>query len=138
MTTPTTQSRPPITDSPWFWVYLFATAALALLMVSKPKLQYRQAWLERQHQAREFSHRLAEGQAVEGELIQPESTHIRIEYFFYLLAGVLIFAWGRLWYSRFAGAWFPRNSEQSVDSDPLGVSAAQNTLADDRQRRKRT
>jgi len=138
MAASTTETRPPITDSPWFWVYMFATAALALLMVSKPKLQYRQAWLERQHQAREFSHRLAEGQAIEGELIQPETTHIRIEYFFYLLAGVLILAWGRLWYSRFAGAWFPRDQQRSIGPDHLDESAERTTSPGDPQRRKRS
>lgn len=108
-------AKEPLTDSPWFWIYLFATAALVLLIVSKPKLDYRQAWLERQHQARQFSHQLAEGREIQGELIQPDSTRFRVEYFVYLLTALLLLGWGRLWYSRFSGAW---RSTPEVPGEP--------------------
>ncbi|HRE99444.1 MAG TPA: hypothetical protein PLI18_02930 [Pirellulaceae bacterium] len=40
-------SRPPITDSPWFWAYLFASVGLALVWISAPTWIARQARLER-------------------------------------------------------------------------------------------
>jgi hypothetical protein len=47
------QYRPPVTDSPWFWVMMFSTMALAALLAIGPKYGGRQARLERQYQARE-------------------------------------------------------------------------------------
>jgi hypothetical protein len=43
----------PVTDSPWFWVLVFAGMALVALVAIGPKYGRRQAGLERQYQARE-------------------------------------------------------------------------------------
>ncbi|MEX2306301.1 MAG: hypothetical protein WD738_01835 [Pirellulales bacterium] len=48
-----TTHRSPITDSPWFWVLIFAGMALAALLAIGPKYGGRQARLELQYQARE-------------------------------------------------------------------------------------
>ena len=49
-------SRPvPLTDSPWFWLLLFATAALAALSVIGPKHLWRQARIERMQHGRDVS-----------------------------------------------------------------------------------
>jgi hypothetical protein len=48
-----TPRRSPLTDSPWFWVLVFAGMALAALLAIGPKYGGRQARLERQYQARE-------------------------------------------------------------------------------------
>jgi len=45
--------RAPLTDSPWFWVLLFALVGLLALAVMGPKYGRRQANIERQYQARE-------------------------------------------------------------------------------------
>ena len=44
---------PPVTDSPWFWVLLFALVGLLALVAMSPKYGRRQANIERQYQARE-------------------------------------------------------------------------------------
>jgi hypothetical protein len=49
--------RPPLTDSPWFWVCLFASVAAAALVAIGPKYRQREARLEstlhmREHLAR--------------------------------------------------------------------------------------
>jgi hypothetical protein len=54
------KQQSPITDSPWFWVLIFAGMALAALLAIGPKYGGRQARLERQYQARA---RVAERQA---------------------------------------------------------------------------
>ncbi len=46
-------SRPPITDSPWFWLMLFCAACLVLLIVIWPKYRTRQRRLEMQYMAQE-------------------------------------------------------------------------------------
>lgn len=45
--------RPPITDSPWFWVLIFSLMGLLALAVISGKYGRRQAGIERQYQARE-------------------------------------------------------------------------------------
>lgn len=45
--------RPPITDSPWFWVMLFALMALGAIVAIGGKYGRRQAGIERQFQARQ-------------------------------------------------------------------------------------
>jgi hypothetical protein len=51
MSAPTTTTERPalprLTDSPWFWVYLFSTGAFAALMLMQTKYQNRQEHLER-------------------------------------------------------------------------------------------
>ena len=64
------QPRPPLTDSPWFWVCMFATAALLGLTAAQPKYGRRQAQIEKQYQGREFSVRGRAGT----ESNQPYST----------------------------------------------------------------
>src|SRR5262245_54879706 len=46
-------SRPLLTDSPWFWLLLFAGMALAALLVVSPKYARRQEGVERKFHARE-------------------------------------------------------------------------------------
>ncbi len=38
--------KPRLTDSPWFWIYMFSTMALLMLMVMGPKYGHRQTHLE--------------------------------------------------------------------------------------------
>jgi hypothetical protein len=45
--------KPPLTDSPWFWVLLFSVMALAALAAMGGKYGRRQSALERQYQARD-------------------------------------------------------------------------------------
>jgi hypothetical protein len=46
-------SRPPITDSPWFWLLLFSLMGIGALAAVSGKYGRRQAGMERQYQARE-------------------------------------------------------------------------------------
>ncbi len=104
--TPAPQQEP-ITDSPWFWLYLFATTALILLVVFRSKLDIRQAEIERQHQARELANQTLEGQAdVAGEdqpvtVSTPENTLIGWNYIYVVLGVLVSVGWVRLWYVRF-------------------------------------
>jgi hypothetical protein len=59
------QARPPITDSPWFWVMMFSLMALGALVAIGGKYGQRQSAIERQYQARE---RVAEQQAAGNNL----------------------------------------------------------------------
>ena len=55
----TPQARPPLTDSPWFWVLAFSLMALLALAVLNGKYGRRQSREERKYQAAE---RIAAGE----------------------------------------------------------------------------
>jgi hypothetical protein len=58
----TSPGRPRLTDSPWFWLLLFANAALIGVAVIGPKYNIRQAGVERRYEARQEIARRAQGQ----------------------------------------------------------------------------
>ena len=63
------QARPPLTDSPWFWVLAFSLTAIAALAAISGKYGRRQSNDERQYQAAE---RIAAGET--GSAASSEST----------------------------------------------------------------
>jgi hypothetical protein len=73
-----TASRPPLSDSPWFWVYLFTTFALVVLLVMRPHVQERQAQIERKEQGRQRALERAAGQSPQTPLSTPESTRLTL------------------------------------------------------------
>lgn len=94
-------SRPPLTDSPWFWAYLFSVAALVALFAAGPRYQGRQPQLENQYKARQHG-----GQAVAGENgpIPPSSaerTIITLRPLYLTVAALLVVAWTGLWLQRY-------------------------------------
>lgn len=103
--------REPITDSPWFWIYLFATTALVLLILFRGKMDIRQAEIERQHQARQIAAEnrvpLQEGSETEDadalpvEVSSPGNTRISLNYIYAVLGLLIAVGWARLWYVRF-------------------------------------
>jgi hypothetical protein len=87
----------PLSDSPWFWVYLFATAGLIGLALIGPKFAARQANIERQFQGRQRAAQQAQGQEPTGELSTAERTLITLQPLFIALAAVTIIAWVVVW-----------------------------------------
>jgi hypothetical protein len=90
----------PLTDSPWFWGYLFATAALVALFLVGPRYLDRQPQLENQYLARQSG-----GQAVVGSQgpIEPSSDTrmiLSLRPLYLLFALLLVLAWSGLWYQR--------------------------------------
>jgi hypothetical protein len=96
-------ARPPITDSPWFWAYLFAIVGLALVWISAPTWIARQARLERR--AGGAGNAYAEpgsdsGVGADAAAVDPTSDRVSIERATYrlrtligLIAVVAIVAW---------------------------------------------
>jgi hypothetical protein len=85
-------SKPPVTDSPWFWVLLFSVVGLMAVATISGQYGKRQARLERQYQARE---RVAEGtvgEANQREYATPESTLIPLWPLAVVLVGIAIAA----------------------------------------------
>lgn len=78
--------QPPLTDSPWFWVLLFAAVGLLALATIHGQYGKRQAHLERQYQARERIAEHAVGDSSRREYSTPAHTLIPV----WPLAAVLI------------------------------------------------
>jgi hypothetical protein len=87
----------PITDSPWFWVYLFATAALIALALMGPKYAARQAQIEREFQGRQRAAQSAAGQEPSGEVSTAEKTLITLQPLFLTLAAITVASWIVFW-----------------------------------------
>ena len=87
----------PITDSPWFWVYLFATAALIALALMGPKYASRQAQIEREFQGRQRASQQARGQEPSGALSNAEKTLITLRPLFIAMAAITVLAWFIFW-----------------------------------------
>jgi len=87
----------PITDSPWFWAYLFATAALIALALMGPKYSARQAQIEREFQGRQRAAQSMQGQEPTGQLSTAQRTLITLRPLFIGLAAVTVIAWIVFW-----------------------------------------
>src|SRR5437762_3870103 len=83
----------PMTDSPWFWAYVFTTAALIALALIGPKFAARQAQIEREFQGRQRAAQNIHGQAPSGALSTAEQTLISLRPLLFGLAAITTIAW---------------------------------------------
>ena len=90
----------PITDSPWFWTYVFATAGLMALALVGPKFARRQAQIEREFQGRQRAAQTIHGHEPSGELSTAERTMLTLHPLFLGLAAITTIAWIIFWRSR--------------------------------------
>ena len=96
-----TPDRPPLSDSPWFWAYLFATAALVAVLLVGPKYVQRQPQLERQFSARQRAGQTVVGPDGAVRLSTPERLIISLRPLYAILGLLLAAAWVGLWYQRY-------------------------------------
>jgi len=98
----TTTTRPPITESPWYWVYLFATAGLIALLLAGPKYAVRQAQIEKNQADRLRAAQLASGADATAQPIRDQSPAARVVLWplYLVLGAILILAWVNLIRSR--------------------------------------
>jgi hypothetical protein len=95
MTSPARAS--PITDSPWFWAYLFGTAALIALALAGSKYGPRQAQIEREFQGRQRAAQQKSGQEPDVGLSTAQATLVSLRPLFLALAGITVIAWVVFW-----------------------------------------
>ncbi len=101
----TSSNRTSITDSPWYWVYLFCTAGAVALVLAGPKFAARQSQIERNSEARQVAARHAANGSAEfpapelsaPELSEPTSTRVTLWPLFVTLGIALSAAWFQLW-----------------------------------------
>ncbi|MDX1945478.1 MAG: hypothetical protein SFU86_08715 [Pirellulaceae bacterium] len=88
-----------ITDSPWFWAYLFGTAALVALALAGPKFAARQAQIEREFQGRERAAQNLGGQEPSLPMSTTGQTLITLRPLFIGMAILTTAAWCLYWWS---------------------------------------
>lgn len=94
---PQPRRRIPITDSPWYWVYLFATAGLIALVLMGPKFSARQAQLERKAQGRQRAAQAVHGtEPSTSPLASAKTTSINLWPLYVILGALLVLSWARL------------------------------------------
>ena len=91
-------ARPAITDSPWFWAYLFGVAALVALALAGPKFGPRQAQIEREYQGRTRAAQNLNGVEPDLEMSTAERTLVTLRPLFVILAAVTMVGWGIFWW----------------------------------------
>ena len=90
-------SRPPLSDSPWFWAYLFATSALIGLALINPKFERRQAQIERQFQGRSRAEQVKAGQTPDVQLSTPGDTRWNLRPLYVTTAVIAGIGWILVW-----------------------------------------
>jgi hypothetical protein len=96
---PMNASRP-LADSPWFWAYLFGTAALVALALAGPKFGPRQAQIEREYQGRTRAAQNLNGVEPDLEMSTAERTLITLRPLFIALAVITSLSWVVFWWTR--------------------------------------
>jgi hypothetical protein len=91
-----------ITDSPWYWLYLFCTAALIALFLAQTKFAARQSQIERKAQGRQRAIQNISGKEPRTPLSDVQRTHIRLWPLFVVLGLILLGAWGHLIWKHFS------------------------------------
>lgn len=92
--------RPPLTDSPWFWGYVFSTAALLALALAAPKYLSRQTQLERRFLARQEGGQTVKG--ADGKSIDAptkDNLILTLTPLFAVCGVLLVVAWSRFWWT---------------------------------------
>jgi hypothetical protein len=100
MNTPPASPKKTITDSPWYWVYLFCTAGAIALLLAGPKFAARQAQIERNSEARlQVAQQVASQQlnVSQHEAEQRTATRITLWPLYAAMGFVLSVAWFNLW-----------------------------------------
>ena len=112
------QEKPALTDSPWFWLYIFATAGLVALTVMGPKYKSRQALEERKYQARLRAREMADQGVATTNLSDEEHLIITLQPLYVALGALFVGGWVLLWHHRFR-----RPHEQPGKSLPAQTSS---------------
>jgi hypothetical protein len=105
-----------MSDSPWFWAYLFGTAALLALALAGPKFGPRQAQIEREYQGRTRATQNLNNVEPNLEMSTAQRTLITLRPLFLGLAALTTVAWIAFWISRRRGISTSANG--SVGASP--------------------
>ncbi len=135
-----TPPRRSITESPWYWAYLFCTGGLVALVIVGPKYAQRQTQIEQNGQKRQWAAQLAAGREQTESPTSGGSQSIALWPLFVVLGTLLSLAWLKLIYDHRRRQQVAGEATAAGDhaappapskaSDPLPSGAAHATDAD--------
>lgn len=108
---------PPISDSPWFWVYTFATFGLVLLVLIGPKFDERRAQQERQFQGRARAMQKKLGEEPSVEMSTPGHTLLTLKPLYIVLGAMVAVGWVTLWWQRWRVRRASKNTSAQLGND---------------------
>ena len=106
-------TRQKLTDSPYYWTYLFCTMGLAILIFMGPKIRARQAQIEQNYQGRQRAVERLQGSEPTTPVSTPENNQLQLGPLIVCLVVILCIAWARLWWTHFRVARQPTSTEAS-------------------------
>lgn len=121
------EPRPPLTDSPWFWVYLFATFGVIVLAVAGPKYRARQWQIEHKDLARQRSWEVRTGQEPTTELPEVGEVSFSLWPLISLLSVLLACGWSLLWWQRLRPRRSTAEDAPSAPSQPASPRSPPST-----------
>lgn len=125
----TTSSRPPLSDSPWFWLYVFGTAGIVALLWMSPKFGARQSQLDRQFEGRRHVMSQPADVAAARPFSNPERRAASLRPLYWILLAALVAGWVALWWQRFRVPRLPASlasdsAEQSLSTTETSPTPA--------------
>lgn len=112
-------AKPPVTDSPWFWACLFASAGLVVLWYFSGQYEQRQLRIERQGQARMRAAEIAAEGEARTEVSTADNMRLPLRPIFIILALLVVVAWAMFWRQRGQAS-----SAAVAMSDAAGLASA--------------
>jgi len=128
-----TATRPPLTDSPWFWLYVFATAGVLSLVLIGPKFGARQSQLDRQFEGRRHITQLpadVPGQRPYSSAVVREQS---LRPLYVILTVAVLGGWLLLWWQRYSSRpMVPVGDLQAVASAVASEVASAESAGEER------
>ena len=107
--------RTRLLDSPWYWAYVFCTAALVALMIMQPKFSKRQTLDEQNYQGRQRANQRAVGDEPSVPLSTQENRVITLTPLYVLLGIGFFVCWCLVWWQLMGKKWWSkRHTENEV------------------------
>ena len=119
-----TSPPPPLSDSPWFWLYTFATFGLVLLVLIGPKFEERRAQQERQFQGRTRAMQQKLGEEPSVEMSTPGNTLLTLQPLYVLLGVMVSIGWATLWWQRWRARPVAPTTNDKITPQQVGEDAA--------------
>lgn len=108
--------RKSLAENPWYWVYLFCTAALAMLVLAEPKLAEMMAQDHNKAAGRERAWQQSLGDEPSAKLATADQMKRVLRPIYIGLACVLVVAWVIFWRQHFSNRQTLQPTPQHTES----------------------
>jgi hypothetical protein len=85
-----------ITESPWYWAYLFCTGGLVVLVTMGPRYTQRQTQIEQNGQKRQWAAQHVAGRTPDNSQLDRQELSVKLWPLYIVLGSILAVAWSKL------------------------------------------